>query len=603
MYYATFVYLLVLVFIGKNYSRKARFALAAFPLVLVAFLRYGVGADYFSYEYFFSCISNSSLKNLSSTVTNIEPLFKFIMFLFAKIGINYHIFLFISSSFLIYFSLKLIEELSPNFELSVLLHYSMLYFYWNLSALRQGIVLCVLMYVYFSPTKNYSIKKKAFFTAILSFIHITALIIPVIYVISNLKWNKKWLIVLLLLAPFSRLLFRPELLGFIANVPFLNKIATYIDYKSISFLSIPSLMRLSFIVLILLSYNKLVKKDKKDKLIIDFALIGLIGYFYIPLAMVVGTRTTIFSYSLLVIILPMIVELYDSSKYIIAAYSSVILISVVSFYNEFSKLAARTGYLRNMHSLNTVTIFNGDSNDFDMQHIFYNEVFLHNKQFVENSDLSERIETNFVRIERFYKPDNEHFFVKFASNNKYGAINQDGEVVFLPYYSEPFNIYKNYIRVREEFAKNDFYYFLKIPKDNEEANNKHDRFYYGEMNDSKLIDEEIVRQEANKNYRMSFSEYHISELKKDEFINSFNLNALQEVKKIQYENNKEFSYLRLAFSTNQYFVIQKNDKLFLERIYNRIEPINEKGIIIGYTEFTKEYINSEGNIIWFEYLK
>lgn len=601
MFILAFIYLLLLSFIGDRFQKRTRFILASIPLIAIAWLRFGTGADYFSYEYLYLTAKYSSIRDFLNVLKNIEPLFKLLLFFFAKLGFSYHVFLGIMSSVLILLSLKFAEEMSPKFELSVLLQYSLLYFYWNLSALRQGIILFFMMYVFFSK-KNFSNKTKLITTVTLMFIHISAIIVPVFYLISHLKWSKKNFALLLLLSPISRLIFRPEIIAILGKIPFIGKVTTYIDYNLISFFSAPSFMRLGFIIILLYHYDKIRIKYPSYKIMLNFSLFGLIGYFYLPFAMVIGTRTTIYSFYLLIIFLPLIITLYDKVIYKNIALGTVIMIAGISYLNEFDKLVARTGYLGKPLALNSVNIFNGNYSDFDNQFIFYIRLMNDNNDFIKSNELKERIHEPYVRIERFYSPNDSHINVKFASNNKYGVINQHGEVVLLPYFTEQFNIYKNYVEVKENFAKNDIFYFIKLAKDNDEYATHSERYYFESMKESAIVLDEAQRQLAFKMHSMSFTEHNIDFIQKFDFLKGYHLQAIIDVKEISYANNQEMSYLRLMLDNRQYYVILKNGEILVEKIYDRIEPIDANGFLVGYTSNTKEYINSDGSIIWYEYL-
>lgn len=601
MFILAFIYLLVLTLIGERFPKRARFVLTSLPLIVIAWLRFGTGADYFSYEYLYLTAKYSSIKDFFNVLTNIEPLFKLILFAFAKLGFSYHVFLGILSSALIILSLKFAEETSPNFEMSILLQYSLLFFYWNLSALRQGIILFVMMYVFFSK-KNYSNKVKIITTLVLMFIHISAIIVPFFYLIAQLKWNKKMFAILLLLSPISRLIFRPEIIEILGKIPFFGKVTTYIDYNLISFFSAPSFMRLGFIVILLYHYDKILSKYPNYKTMINFSLFGLIAYFYLPFAMVIGTRTTIYSFYLLIIFLPIIVTLYDKVIYKNIAVGAVIIIAGVSYLNEFDKLVARTGYLGNPLKLNFVTIFNGNIDTFDNQFIFYIRLIKDNNAFIENNDLKEKVSAVYKKPNDYYSGSNRHLFVKFTSNNKYGVINQNGNVVVPPYYSEPFEIYNNYVKVREDFAKNDIFYFIRIPKDSKELATSSQRYYFETMDDAESVLNELTRKGEYNLHSMSFTQHELSYINKFDFLKGYHLEAIIDVKEIQYANNEEYSYLRLMLDNKQYFVILRNDEILVEKIYDRVEPVSADGFLVGYTSKTKEYIDKDGRIIWYEYL-
>lgn len=365
MLYFSFVYLLILVFIGKKYEDRTRFFLVLFPFIMIIFLRYGIGADYFSYGWIYEKVDPNSILGSFENLPKIEPLY-IIFNVIAKIfNIPYHLFSGMFASFLVILTLKWLQNNSPRFELSALLHYSILFIYWNISALRQGLVVTVLLFVYFNKKYQFKEWQKILLVIVLFFMHPTAIIVPVIYFVSKFSWTKGEFYVLLVLAPILRKVVK-LLIGIIPpSIPYLGKLFKYIDYDSIQILSIPSLMRFAFIIFIVHHYIRLVNKYPYYRTMFNFSLLSLIMYFYLPTAMVVGTRTTIFGYYLVIIIFPMILDLYNSKEIYTIVLYGLLGLSFVSFYNEMDKVVDRTGYKYSMHKLNTETIFQENRDHFD----------------------------------------------------------------------------------------------------------------------------------------------------------------------------------------------------------------------------------------------
>jgi len=363
--YFSFIYLWILVFIGKKYSSRTRFCLVLFPFLLIIFLRYGIGADYFSYERIYEAVNPYNLYESFDNLPNVEPMYIIINALAHLLRLPYHLFAGLFASILTLLILKWLQDSSPRFELSALLYYSFLFIYWNISALRQGIVVTILLFIYFNQEYNFKAWHKFLSVIILFFIHPTAIIVPVIYIIAMFKWTKTEFYILLVLAPVLRTIVKIFINIIPPSVPYLGKLFKYLDYDSIQLLSFPSLMRFAFIVFIVHHYIRLVKKYPYYRTMFNFSLLSLIMYFYLPTAMVVGTRTTIFGYYLIIIIFPMILDLYDSKEIYTLVLYGLLGLSFVSFYNELDKLVDRSGYKYDMHKLNTETIFQQNREHFD----------------------------------------------------------------------------------------------------------------------------------------------------------------------------------------------------------------------------------------------
>lgn len=365
MLYFAFLYLVLAVFQGRKFNDQTRFWLVLLPFIFIIFLRYGIGADYFSYESIYGKVDPNSLSGTIARMPKIEPMYLAINYVAKKLGISYHIYSGLFATSLTILILKWLQKNSPHFELSALLYYSTLFIYWNISAMRQGLVVIVLLFIYFNKNVEFTTFQRLLAVVILFFIHPTAIIVPVLYVISIFPWEKLEFYLLLILAPIFK-----EVVKFIINIipptlPYIGKIYRYMDYDSIKLLSTPSLMRIAFIVFIVHHYIRLLEKYPDYRIMFNFSLLSLIMYFYLPTAMVVGTRTTIFGYFLIIIIFPMVLSLYKSKEIYTIVLYGLLGLSLVSFYNEIDKLVDRSGYKYDIHRLNTETIIQQNRSHFD----------------------------------------------------------------------------------------------------------------------------------------------------------------------------------------------------------------------------------------------
>lgn len=332
---------------------------------MIIFLRYGIGADYFSYESIYLKSDPSNIMGTIERMPKIEPLYLLINMAAKYLGLSYHIYAGLFASFLTILTLKWLIDNSPHFELSALLFYSTLFIYWNISALRQGLVVTVLLFVYFNKAYEFKLWQKLLAVFIMFFMHPTAILVPIIYFISQFKWEKLEFYLLLGAAPIFREVIKVIINLIPASTPYLGKIYKYMDYDSIRIISAPSFMRIAFILFIVHHFIRLIKKYPEYRVMITFSLLSLIGYFYLPTAMVVGTRTTIFGYYLIIIIFPMVLSLYKAKEIYTIVLYGLIGLSTISFYNELDKLVDRTAYKYDIHQLNTETIIQKNRNNFD----------------------------------------------------------------------------------------------------------------------------------------------------------------------------------------------------------------------------------------------
>lgn len=594
MYYLAFIYLLGLVLLQEKIKDRNKVILALIPLILIVVFRYGIGADYFSYERIYYSFDDPNFYGALAQNNRIEVLFRLLNVVAIKLGLSYHVFVTIISGFLTYITLKWLDNNSPNFYLSVLLHFSMLFIYWNLSALRQGIVLTLLLYIYFNGKKEYSPTIKALSAFILVFMHPTAIIVPIVYLISLIPWNRKTFLILLVISPLSRLILNVDVLIFFSKLPYVSKVIYYMSYNSIELLSVPTLLRLSFFIFILWHYEKLIEKYPEKKVMFNFALVSLLLYFYLPVSMVIGTRATIFGYYLTVIIFPMILTLYKKEKLYPVVLAGFLAMSTVSFYNEFSKVASRSGYSQSMHKLNFVTILNKDRKLFGNNYAFHLHINEVNKKWATQSDLAKRVNSEFIVNEAEYEEGEEYLSVYFPANNRYGIINTKGKVVVAPEFGSSRPIFGSYI----QFESGASSFSQKTYKDIKQLYLPYLGFDYVQD----VVINHLEAEQALLSNKLLVEELHPTWVESVEFLNNYNTDPIVMVEKYSYPDLNDFSYIKLRTTYNNYYLIFKGDELFVEKIYKSVNPISVKNVIVAKTEYTTDYINADGEIIWFEQL-
>lgn len=592
MYYLTFIYLFGLVFVEDKIKDKNKIILALIPLIFIVFFRYGVGADYFSYERIHAGLANRSFSSAMSQFPKVEILYKVVNFFALKLGLSYHIFVGLIAGSLTVLTTKWLYNNSPNFFLSVLLHYSMLFFYWNLSALRQGIVLTILLYIYFNENKEYSIKVKLISVIILFFMHASAIIVPIVYLMSLITWDKKKFLILFALSPLSRVIFRVEFLMLFSKLPYVDKVIGYLSYNSIEYLSIPALLRFSFFGLILWHYDSLVKKYPKKLVMVNFALVSLLMYFYLPVSMVIGTRVTIFGYYLTIIIFPMILSLYQKTKLYPIVLVGFLGLSTVSFYNEFDKLIDRTGYMYSKHRLNFETVFNQDRNKFDNMFALHLKIDEENEKWFKNSDLAKRVNDTYYEREVEFNQDMKILSLWFPQHQKYGIINTKGQIVKKPTSAIRNSIYGDVLEYENGFGNFGFKTYRRLGD------------LSGQYLPYSFVEDQIMTHiDLDRHYSSSklvTEMVDVSILDNFEFLNIYNMRPVVEIEKYSYTDLNDFSYLRLKTNYSSYYLILKNDDIFVEKIYRTLAPISVKDVIVARTNFSREFINGDGEVFWFE---
>lgn len=591
MYYLGFIYLFALVFLGKNLKNSTKLLLAITPFVVISFVRFGVGADYLSYEEIYLKMDISNYKNSMAMFPKVEPLFKIVSMISKKLGIPYHIFFATLNSIIAILVVKWIDINSPRFWLSTLLYFSMFFLFWNLSALRQGLTMIIMFYVFFNKDKDYSIKVKVMTTIFCMLIHVSSILIVPLYIISLLKWDRKKLILILIAAPFVKIILRPEYLTVLAGLPFMGKLMKYLGQDPISFFEFTSLVRLVFFVAIWLHYEQLIEKYEDQRVLINFSIISLLLYFFVPVSKVIATRVTIYGYFLTIIVFPMIVTLYNQKALKTIFMTGLLSFSTFSLVNELDKAKARTGYVLSINELNLETVFNKNLKHFRSDRAFESTSHYHSTTSYENDEILQKILNNDGSETVPFDKTLSHLSVKF-SNGLYGVINERGEVVVSPTETSRLDIIEGH-------------YIEKISEKYQYSYNR-----ARSIEDSTILNKDAFQSLLEKsNYAKSLreasrvlpSQFDTSKIEKFDFLEQFNFDALVN-KSLQIDTfNPNVRYLQLSTkSTHYYLLLDKEDNVLVDRFYGGVSRINDQGIIKTYSRDFSEYFNSQGELIWAE---
>ena len=159
--------------------------------MLLAYFRYGVGPDYFAYEYLFYRLNESPLKEVLYGLDQQEPLFRLLGSIMKFSGFSYQSYLIFIATINLVFIYKICKKYSVNPTLSLFLYFCFYYFVWTYSGLRQGMTMAIGAYYLLECINQESTLKFFMIVIILSFIHTSSLILIPLYVISKMNFSKK----------------------------------------------------------------------------------------------------------------------------------------------------------------------------------------------------------------------------------------------------------------------------------------------------------------------------------------------------------------------------------------------------------------------------
>ncbi len=328
MYYLIFLIGVLFIFFPKYHKIFA--AIFIIFIVLLAIGRYGVGTDFFAYEYLYNSYNKSILYEISNSSAREEILYRILSTIGNKLSITY------ITSLAFYSVISLISiyiasiKYSKNALLSILIFYSFFYFVWIFSGIRQGIVISIsiiLILYCFDKGKD---RILIIATIILSMIHLSALIILVLYFIAKIKWTKKGLLYLFTISFVYSLL--P--VNFLNNISFLSeRVSVYSSDNSMFNLDFQSIVRVLLIIVVFIFYSKIKKIDPIHYFILKYYILGICLYFLLKDIELVAARISIYSRVFEIFILSSIFYVINK-KYVYLSLLVLIIFLFIYFNKE-----------------------------------------------------------------------------------------------------------------------------------------------------------------------------------------------------------------------------------------------------------------------------
>lgn len=342
-------------------------------LIITTLLRSGVGSDYYSYYSMFNSISSDSLFETLSLNIRVEPGFRIWMQVFKSIGASPELFLNITSLIILIFFLLWIYNNSENINLSFILFYSLFYNVWVLSALRQGLALSIGSYLFLSK-KKIDFSKSLVFALLLSSFHSSALFYIPIIIIRHMNITKKGINKFLVLTIIVSFLPLSMLLSYLDFLPFTAKLLSNLD-TGLPFLNFSYQVRILMTIfgVILLYFRE--KTFYYTKMTTIF-LIGFGFYFSISFSELIGSRMGIYTYILIVLLLPYFIENINKSniKFLhrmrVLALVFTLAFATLSLYKEIDAMRIQSYFVSDEAIMPYITVLNPRHGDFGSREAF-----------------------------------------------------------------------------------------------------------------------------------------------------------------------------------------------------------------------------------------
>lgn len=338
MYYLIFLIGIILILIPR-YSKQLSI-IYFLILLLIAVFRYGVGNDFFAYEYLYNVYNKTIIYEISNSKAREEILFRIISTVFNNMDLSYIVYLSFYSIISLYCIYKICIKYSTHPLLSMLTFYSFFYFVWIFSGIRQGLVISlgVLLLLYcFEKKKNFLFVVLI---SILCLIHTSAVVLIVLYFLSQINWQKSHLIYIFIFSIIISII--P--INFIRILPiFTDRISSYKTNESIINFDFQSIIRIMLVTIIFLYFSKIQKINDIHHFILKFYILGICLYFLLKDIELIAARLSIYSRILEIILVPAILYI-TNKKYIWIVLLSIIIILALYFNKELISMGGNVIY-------------------------------------------------------------------------------------------------------------------------------------------------------------------------------------------------------------------------------------------------------------------
>lgn len=581
IYYLTFI-LLALLGIRANMGKRKSIIIATIPLLIIAIFRYGVGADYFSYKYIYTSSIGKSFSDIKISHPDIDSGYLLLGIPFQILGISYEVYFSIITVLILLFILKWIYDNSENIPLSLMVYYSMFFFVWNLSAIRQGLVISLSLFLVFNNKSKLSFIAKMLVIFLLCFIHSSAVLLFFIVLISNLKYTKKIHLVLLGLSIVLAFMPLNSILVYFDFIPGIERFLSYIS-EGKNPLDFSGLSRLVIYFSVFFNYDRLMKEEKNKK-IVNLFLVGIALYFVMSVSQVAAARFGIYTFTFLIIIFPQIVKTYNSNLLMKRlSMLALVLFSTLFLFKELDTMVDQTGLVLTSRYVPFTHQFNKDKYIYNTTYFEFTQRWERaNADYLDFNSKVPAISNKVVEA----KSEDNFTLVNDREKNEYLILNQKGERVSYKTFNIESSIYKNYVKYKEELTDQEYR-------------------YHNILTSEEVIDLDIIYEievESQKSYdivrtiEMSFEE--LPYIIKSKFL--FPEEA-ENIRIDEYIVPMSHFVVRMDYSYSSiFFMLNENFELLFDDYYYdyNYAKFDSSGFFVAEGSSTREYYYQDGTRVW-----
>lgn len=563
-------------------SENKKLLIMVLIIIGLTTLTFGLGTDYFSYEYLYNYITLGGKANNEY----VEPIFAALMQVSRMLNVDYHIFISLMRLIIFGLTVKWIKDNSINALTSLILYFSMFYLVWTMSAIRQGLVLAIGLNVFHSKKANLLIVKQILLILVLSLIHYSAIFYLLFIIIDLVKWNQKKLGIILVLALVSTFLPIPKILGLFSFIPYIEKLVIYIE-PNIGFFDFASLMRLTFFIPAFIFYPKITKTDY-DKKIVNHFLLGISIYYVFKFSEIAAARLTIYTFVLVILIIPMILEVLQEEvnlKYI-KQFTLIFIVGFSSafFVKEINAYRSQIGYRGSNNFFGVDTIFKFNYDEYDNIYSFRESQVRKSKEYIKN------VKKDFnPDVCNTYNSEISYLSIQDLNSSDYGIMSESGCWLIEPTLTTNNSIYDSVMVVNDNSGL--------IPKNT-----------YVDLSNSNATQEELkskVAQVLKDQYLINVDTEVVEGLEFNDVISTpkdfvpfpENISESRVVK----ISREDYSYYLVQFkyySFNLNIYLDSEMNPFEKIVFTNYRDFNSSDFLYATTYSGTIVFNKEGDMIW-----
>lgn len=572
LFYIAILIPVLLYFLGNKLPIKLKWYLSLIVPIFIIITRFGIGTDYFSYEYIYNNLNYSSLEVFLSNPLNIEYGFALLMIIPRSLGLPYHFFAVILNLVMFSFFTLWIYDSSEDVLLSLILFLSMFFLIWNLSAFRQGLVLAIGTYFLFNKKKDYKPITRIILIILLASFHISALFYYILLIFKKVNWNQRKILMLFIASLIVAFLPIYKIVPYLTFFPGSAKLISYLGEPTTVF-NFSGIARILMFTLVFAFYK--VKNDKFNRSLIDAFLLGNAMFFLVKFSDIVAARLSIFTFILAsVIFVNIYVSLGFEKVMKLVTSFGIVLSAFMFFQKDVRAYQTEVGLINRSPLLKYTSI-----NDVDRTQYYerYNNL-THQRELclIRRDEFYDR----YVYTTDDYEANDVLFSVKYQG--KYGILNQDQEWIINPTFNEK-------IPVQDQIVIMDGLYKDLSNQDTDQYNLA-ERFEESKRLDASFLSKEPI------NNGMTFKELHQTarRLVLQPHLIKQAIITYTPGEILTY--TAQFSYL----SYPSYIYMNADQRPLVNQVYPNFSRFDRRGImnVKGYCGM--ETFDIKGNMLWME---